>query len=221
MHRQRPRPIFIVFSIIILFFGLTAFYAKRANNDAKNILFFGDSLTAGYGLDPSEAFPALVQKKLDSLKLNFKVINAGLSGETSAGGLRRINWVLQNKVDILVLELGANDGLRGISLDDTEQNLQKIINAARKKYPSVRLVVAGMKVPPNLGPEYSKQFETIFQELAQKNEAALIPFLLEGVGGVPELNLRDRIHPNTEGHKRVAENVWQVLQALVKNDKVE
>ena len=120
-----------------------------------------------------------------------------------------------------MLELGANDGLRGISLDDTEQNLQKIINAARKKYPSVRLVVAGMKVPPNLGPEYSKQFETIFQELAQKNEAALIPFLLEGVGGVPELNLRDRIHPNTEGHKRVAENVWQVLQALVKNDKVE
>lgn len=181
----------------------------------KAILFLGNSLTAGLGLDPGEAFPALIQQKIDSLKWNFEAINAGLSGETSSGGLRRINWLLRRKIDLLVLELGANDGLRGIPLDLTRQNLQAIIDRTREKYPAVKIVIAGMEVPPNLGDEYTRQFRSIFRELAKQNNAALIPFLLEGVAGVKELNLPDGIHPNARGQQIVARNVWKVLKPLL------
>lgn len=183
------------------------------NSQPKTILIFGNSLTAGYGLDPLQAFPALLQEKIDSLGWPFKVVNAGLSGETTAGGLRRIEWMLRSNIDILILELGANDGLRGISLQDTEKNLQAIIDKTHKIYPKMKIILAGMQVPPNLGPEYTARFQKIYPELAEKNDAALIPFLLEGVGGIPDLNLPDRIHPNEQGHKIVAENVWKVLKA--------
>lgn len=194
------------------FKGGTIDSSKRA---PATILFFGNSLTAGYGLEPSQAFPALIQKKIDALKLSYQVINAGLSGETSAGGLRRIDWLLKRKIDILVLELGANDGLRGIPLNDTRKNLQEIIARAKKKYPQAHVVIAGMMVPPNLGKTYTEQFRKLFIDLAQENKAALIPFLLDGVGGVPELNLPDGIHPTAKGHEKVTENVWRVLRPLL------
>jgi acyl-CoA thioesterase-1 len=190
--------------------------AKKATN-GKTILFLGNSLSAGYGLDPELAFPALVQQKIDSLKWNFHVINAGLSGETSSGGLRRVDWLLQRRVDILVLELGGNDGLRGITLDLTKTNLQTIIDRVKAKYPAAKIVIAGMQVPPNLGQEYTTQFRTLYSDLAKKNNALLIPFLLEGVGGVPQLNLPDGIHPTAEGHRIVAKNVWKTLMPLLKS----
>ena len=182
----------------------------------KVILFFGDSLTAGYGIELEEAFPALIQQRLDSLALNYTVINSGLSGETTAGGLNRINWVLNQKVDVFVLELGANDGLRGIPLDQTKSNLQAIIDYVKEKNADTKIVLAGMQIPPNMGPEYTQEFRTIFPELAQENEIPLIPFLLDGVAGIPELNLEDGIHPTPEGHKIVTENVWNVLNKVVK-----
>ncbi len=189
--------------------------SSKTKSSPKTILFFGNSLTAGFGLDPSQAFPAVIQQKLDTLKLPYQVINAGLSGETSAGGLRRIDWLLNRKIKVLVLELGANDGLRGIALGDTRRNLQEIITRTKKKNPQAQIVLAGMMVPPNLGVEYRQQFQRLFPELAKQNRAALIPFLLDGVGGVPELNLPDGIHPTAEGHKKVAENVWKVLRPLL------
>lgn len=182
----------------------------------KTILFLGNSLSAGYGLDPELAFPALIQQKIDSLKWNFRVVNAGLSGETSAGGLRRVDWLLKNRVDIFVLELGGNDGLRGIALDLTKKNLQAIIDRVKAKYPAAKIVIAGMQVPPNLGQEYAAQFRALYAGLAKTNNAFLIPFLLEGVGGDPKLNLPDGIHPTAAGHRLVAKNVWKVLLPLLK-----
>lgn len=182
----------------------------------KTILFFGNSLTAGYGIDPSEAFPALIQNKIDSLKLNYKVINAGVSGETSASGNSRVDWILRQPVDIFILELGGNDGLRGIPLSETEKNLQAIIDKVKAKYPEAKLVLAGMQIPPNMGQQYAGEFKKIYPELAVKNHIALIPFLLQGVGGDPKLNQRDGIHPTAEGDKIVAENVWNVLKDFCK-----
>ena len=178
----------------------------------RTILFFGNSITAGYGVDPSEAFPALIQNKIDSLKLNYKVINAGVSGETSAGGNGRVAWILRQPVDIFVLELGGNDGLRGIPLTETKKNLQSIIDKVKAKYPEVRLVLAGMQIPPNMGEQYTTTFKNIYPELATKNNTALIPFILQGVGGEAKFNQPDRIHPTPEGHKILAENVWSVLK---------
>jgi len=185
------------------------------NQDQKNILFFGTSLTAGMGLDPSEAFPALIQNKIDSLKLPYKVINGGLSGETSAGGKGRIDWLLKQPVSIFVLELGANDGLRGLPVAQTIKNLQDIVDRVKAKYPDAKLVLAGMQVPPNMGAKYAADFKNIFPVLAQKNEMKLIPFLLDKVGGVPKLNQADGIHPTAEGDKILAENVWVVLKDLL------
>lgn len=182
------------------------------NNDTKTILFFGNSLTAGMGLDPNVAFPALIQLKIDSLSLNYQVINSGLSGETTASGKNRLNWVLNQQVDIFVLELGANDGLRGISLDETEKNLQLIIDRVKAHNPQVVIVLSGMQIPPNLGIEYTKRFQLIFPELAKRNDIPLIPFLLKDVAGNKDLNQPDGIHPTKEGHIIVAENVWEVLK---------
>ncbi|HEY8400543.1 MAG TPA: arylesterase [Cytophagaceae bacterium] len=181
----------------------------------KTIVFFGNSLTAGYGLDPQQSFPSLIQKKIDSLGLKYKVVNAGVSGETTAGGKSRVNWVLNQPVDIFVLELGANDGLRGLPLKETKQNLVDIIHTVKNKYPDAQIVLAGMQVPPNMGPEYAKQFSQLYQDIAREEQVHLISFLLEGVAGEPELNLDDRIHPNVEGQKIVADNVWDVLEKVL------
>jgi acyl-CoA thioesterase-1 len=181
----------------------------------KTIVFFGNSLTAGYGVDLSEAYPSLIQKKIDSLKLDYKVVNAGLSGETSAGGVTRVTWVLKQKVDIFVLELGANDGLRGIMVPETKKNLQQIIDTVRKVSPETKIVLVGMQIPPSMGAKYTAEFQKMYQEVADKNKVALIPFLLEGVAGHPELNLPDGIHPTAEGYKIVAENVWKVMKGML------
>ncbi len=182
---------------------------------SKSILFFGDSLTAGMGLDPNDAFPALIQQKLDSLSLSYDVINAGLSGETTASGKNRLDWVLKQDVDIFVLELGANDGLRGIPLDETRKNLQAIIDAVKTKNPDTAIVLAGMQIPPNMGQEYTSEFRNIFPKLAEKNNIQLIPFLLKDVGGISRLNQPDGIHPTPQGHKIVANTVWETLKPLV------
>src|SRR5271157_1948860 len=178
----------------------------------KTILVLGDSLSAGYGVDPDQAWPALLQKKIDASGLKFKVLNAGVSGDTSADGLQRVDWLLRRKADVLLLELGGNDGLRGVPVASTRTNLQAILDRVRQKYPAIKLVIAGMKMPPNMGFEYVDAFNKIYPDLATKNHAALIPFLLEGVAGKPDLNLPDGIHPAPDGHKIVAENVWAVLR---------
>lgn len=186
-----------------------------AKPSMKTILFFGNSLTAGYGLDPSEAFPALIQQKIDSLGLPYKVVNAGNSGETSAGGKNRIDWLLRQKPDVFVLELGANDGLRGIPVKETRKNLQAIIDKVKGRYPDTRLVLLGMEMPPSMGQQYAAEFRQIFRELAAENQMAFVPFLLEGVGGVRQLNLSDGIHPTAQGHKILAQNVWEVLEGVL------
>lgn len=202
----------LVSMMIVLFVGLTGSFAEGVG---KTVLILGDSLTAGYGLDPAQSYPSVIQEKIRESGLKWQVVNAGVSGDTSAGGLRRIDWLLKRDVDILVLELGANDGLRGIQLDVTKSNLQQIIDRTRKAHPAVRIVIVGMMVPPNLGPDYSNGFRNLFVELAEENQAGLIPFLLEGVAGKPELNLSDGIHPTAEGHRIIADTVWETLLPLL------
>jgi len=183
----------------------------------KTVLFFGDSLTAGYGLDDpaTDAYPSVIQKKIAQEGFSYKVVNAGNSGETSAGGRGRIDWVLKQKVDVFVLELGANDGLRGIPVAETTRNLQAIIDRVKAKYPNAKMVMAGMQIPPSMGVAYAKQFRDVFPKLAVKNDMLLIPFLLEGVGGNAKLNQADGIHPTAEGAKIVAGNVWSILKGVL------
>ena len=181
----------------------------------KLIMFYGNSLTAGYGLDPGEDFPSLIRNRIDSLGLDYEVVNSGLSGETSSGGLERIDWVLRQDVDIFMLELGANDMLRGQDVKATEENLRMILQRVKEKNSSTKIIIAGMQAPPNMGPEYVKFFNGIFPKLAKEFDAALIPFFLEGVAGEESLNLPDRKHPNVEGQKIVRENVWEVLENLL------
>jgi acyl-CoA thioesterase I len=199
--------------VALLFICFLTATSVAAQN--KTILFFGDSITAGYGLDPEDAFPAVIQQKVDSLGLSYRVINAGLSGETSAGGLRRVDWVLQQHVDVFVLELGGNDGLRGIDPASTKENLQGIIDKVNQTYPDVTIVLTGMEAPPNMGQNYTDRFRSIYDELADENGLLYLPFILEGVAGDPELNLPDGIHPTEEGHKILARNVWKVLEPLL------
>jgi acyl-CoA thioesterase-1 len=182
----------------------------------KTIVFFGNSLTAGYGLDdPNLAFSGLIQKRIDSLGMNYKVINAGVSGETTSGGSSRIDWLLKQPLDVFVLELGGNDGLRGIPVSETRKNLQTILDKVKAKYPEAKLVLAGMQIPPNMGQKYASEFKAVYAEIADKNNITLIPFLLEGVGGNAKLNLPDGIHPTAEGHKILAENVWVRIKDLL------
>ncbi len=183
--------------------------------ETRTIVFFGDSLTAGYGLDQEAAFPALIQQRIDEAGLPWRVVNAGLSGETTSGGLRRLDWILRQRVDIFVLELGGNDGLRGIPTGTSRVNLLAMIERVREKYPQARIVLAGMQVPTNMGPDYGEAFAAMYPAVAKESGATLIPFLLEGVGGIPRLNLPDGIHPTEEGHRIVAENVWKVLFPLL------
>ncbi len=183
---------------------------------SRTIVFLGTSLTAGLGLDPSQSYPALIQRYLDSLRLGYTAVNAGVSGETSAGALRRLDWVLRQPPAILVIETGANDGLRGLELDSTRANIEEIIVRARRADPGVRIVLAGMQVPPNLGPAYAARFRALFPQIAVRQRVTFIPFLLAGVGGVDSLNQADGIHPNGKGERIVAANVWRVLEPLVR-----
>lgn len=179
----------------------------------KVILFFGDSLTAGYGLaDEGQSFPSLIQDRIDSLSMEYTVVNAGLSGETTSGGLNRIDWILKQDIDIFVLELGANDMLRGLDVNETSKNLKAIMEKVKTKNPEVQFIIAGMIAPPNMGQEYGAAFAKIFKNLSKEYNAGLIPFLLDNVGGIPDLNLPDGKHPNSEGQKIVRENVWAVLK---------
>ncbi|MDX1636418.1 MAG: arylesterase [Balneolaceae bacterium] len=204
--------------IRLLFVSLLVPLALPANGQQrqKQVLFFGDSITAGMGVNKSQAYPALIQQRIDSLGWNFEVRNGGLSGETSAGGLRRIDWMLRQPVDVFILELGGNDGLRGIEVRATKQNLQKIIDKVREKYPDARIVLAGMQVPPNLGQQYTSDFRQMYQDLARSNNLPFIPFILEGAALDPDLMQSDDIHPNAEGHKVVADNVWEVLKPVLR-----
>lgn len=179
------------------------------------LLFLGDSLTAGFGLTPEEAYPALVEEALRAEGKRIEVINGGLSGETSAGGQRRVDWVLRRPVDVLVLALGANDGLRGLDPAQTEENLQALIDRARDLQPGIRILLAGMLAPPNMGPAYQEAFAAIYPELAARNGLPLIPFLLEDVAGRPELNQADGIHPNRAGHERIARTVLESLRPML------
>jgi acyl-CoA thioesterase-1 len=193
-----------------------ALSAQDDRNANKRILILGDSITAGYGLDPQEAYPALLQEKIDAAKLPYTVKNAGISGDTTAGGLRRIDWALGAEgADVLVIALGGNDGLRGISTGQTEENLAGIIDKARAKNPAMKVVVAGMEMSSNMGVEYTAGFKAVFPKVAAEKKAALIDFLLAGVGGDEKLNQPDRIHPTAEGQRLVAENVWKTLKALL------
>lgn len=190
--------------------------AEAENKVLENvILCFGNSLTEGYGLKPEEAYPALLQEKIDSSGFNYQVVNAGISGETTAGGKNRLSWVLKENVKVFILELGPNDGLRGIDLTSTKANLQSIIDTVKTKLPNAKIVIAGMQIPPNIGIDYTNEFKEIFPDLADSNKVELIPFLLEGVAGDPALNQKDGIHPTAEGTKIVIENVWKVVEPLL------
>ena len=221
MNRQTCFPIALWVALCLGLLSWRMCAAETVSNTSgtlpadKSLVVLGDSLSAGFGVDLSEAWPARIQEKIREAGLPWKLVNAGLSGDTSAGGLRRLDWILRRPVDALLLELGSNDGLRGLPLEATRTNLQTVIERTRAKYPKVRIVLAGMKMPENLGEAYTRQFETLYRDLAATNKVALIPFLLDGVGGRAELNLPDQIHPNVEGHRRVATNVWKVLQPVL------
>jgi acyl-CoA thioesterase-1 len=179
-------------------------------------LFVGTSLTAGYGLDdPELAYPGLIQKKLEAEGLRYRVVNAGVSGETSAGALQRIDWLLRQPVAVLVLETGANDGLRGQDPELTRANIRKLLERARAQRPQPKLLLVGMRTLTNYGKDYGRRFESIYPELAKESGAVLVPFLLEGVGGVPGLNQPDGVHPTAEGQRRMADTVWAVLRPLL------
>jgi len=195
--------------------GALIFFLCTAVAPAKTIVFLGDSLTAGYGVGKDRAYPALIAERIRQAHLPYDVINAGVSGDTSADGLRRTEWVLQQKVDVLVIALGANDGLRGLPTNVLEGNLQAIIDKAKAKNPQTRIIVAGMRMPPNLGADYEAKFQRVFNAVAQKNHALLIPFLLADVGGRRDLNQPDSIHPTEAGQKVIAETVWQTLKPLL------
>jgi acyl-CoA thioesterase-1 len=180
------------------------------------VLFVGTSLTAGFGLDPEQAYPALIQKKIDSAGLDYRVVNAGVSGETSAGALRRVDWLLRQPVSVLVLETGANDGLRGLPPDSLRANIQAMLDRAQRLRTPPKVVLVGMRVPPNYGRAYSRKFQSVYPELARANQVSLVPFLLEGVGGVSALNQLDGVHPTVEGQRKMAETVWRVLEPLLR-----
>lgn len=204
------------FSLLAYLFVGLSIWSIQLDQNRKTIIFFGDSITAGYGLSMEEAYPNLIQKRIDSLGLNYEVINAGLSGEASAGGLDRIDWILKGKPYIFVLELGGNDGLRGLSIEETEANLKAMIDKVRAANSNTKILLAGMQIPPNLGQEYTKAFRNVFPKVAKDKNVELIPFLLENVGGDTQLNQSDGIHPNTAGHKIVAETVWGYLGKYLK-----
>ena len=206
-------------ALALCFFSAATFgqaAEPAATPRAKTVVFLGDSLTAGFGVQPNEAFPALIGEKVRAAGLPFEIQNAGLSGDTSAGALRRTDWLLQRPIDVFVIELGGNDGLRGLPVKALKANLQAIIDKAKSKNSSVKIVIAGMQIPPNLGADYAADFQRVYADLAQENNAVLIPFLLEGVGGNRDLNQPDLIHPTAAGHRVIAELVWRALEPVLR-----
>lgn len=202
----------------VLMAGLALFIVTMANAadpERKTIFVVGDSLAAGHGVELEQAFPALLQQRINEKQLPYEVVNAGVSGDTTAGGVRRLPWLLRRPMDMLVLELGGNDGLRGITPKETKANLEKMIDLAREKNPAVQIIVAGMQMPQNMGEDYTREYREVFPTVAKAKQTKLIPFLLEGVGGKADLNLPDRIHPNPDGHKIIADTVWTVLEPLL------
>lgn len=190
--------------------------ADPAPTRAARVVVLGDSISAGYGLSPDEAYPALLGELARKAGLDVEVVNAGVGGDTSAGGLRRVEWALTWKADVLVIALGGNDGLRGLRPADMEKNLQGIVDKAKAKWPEIRIVLAGMQMPGNMGPGYTRDFSAVFPRVAEANKAALVPFLLDGVGGDPRLNQPDRIHPTAEGQEIIARTVWEVLEPVLR-----
>jgi acyl-CoA thioesterase-1 len=190
--------------------------AGAVAGERGRVVFLGTSLTAGLGLDPEQAYPALIQRRIDSAGLPFEAVNAGVSGETSAGARRRIDWVLRQPVSVLVIETGANDGLRGLDVDSLRSNIQAIIADARRLSPPPAIILLGMRAPPNMGFGYTRRFRDVYRDLAEENELPLVPFLLEGVAGVGSLNQGDMIHPTAEGQQRMAELVWEVLEPVLR-----
>lgn len=198
--------------------GVSTATAQNANGGKKRLVVLGDSITAGYGLDggTTEAYPALIQKKIDAAGLAYSIVNAGVSGDTTAGGLRRVDWALgKDGADILLVALGGNDGLRGIPPEQTEKNLRGIIAKARTKNPEMKIIIAGMQMPDNMGPDYTTAFKAVFPKVAEAEKVVLIPFLLDGVAGDPKLNQDDRIHPTAEGQKIIAGKVWEHLKGML------
>jgi acyl-CoA thioesterase-1 len=220
------RPFSVFLSILAILAGCgTSSESKKQNSTdiektdtkiaQKTILFFGNSLTAGYGIEQEDSFAGLTQARLDSLQIDYRVINGGLSGETTAGGLSRLDWFLEDEPTIFVLELGGNDGLRGIIPSESKKNLLGIIEKVQTKYPETKIILAGMQIPPNMGQEYTDEFKKIYPQIATEKNVTLIPFLLEGVAGNPNLNLPDGIHPTEAGHKIVSETIWIYLKELI------
>ncbi len=213
MARKIPVLAFLMFGIV---FSMEDRELSADEPSERTILFFGDSLTAGYGVDYDQSYPIVLQNLLNEQDLAWKVIPSGVSGETSAGGLRRVDWILRRPIDVFVLALGGNDGLRGIDLTETRKNLIATADRVKKKYPEAQIVIAGMRMPPNLGKSYTEQFEKLYPSVAESLGATLVPFLLEGVGGNPELNQRDGIHPNPEGHRRIAKHLLESLAPMLR-----
>lgn len=207
---------FVIAALVVPAFAQPAPLAADAAVGEKLIVFLGDSLSAGLGVESSEAFPAVIAQRIRAEHLPFQIENAGVSGDTTAGGLRRIDWLLQRKIDVLLIELGANDGLRGLQLTEVKKNLQAIMTKARAKNPAVKILLAGMQIPPNMGADYASKFRQIYGDVAKQNDAALIPFLLDGVGGHVDLNQPDMIHPTAEGHRIVADVVWKTLEPILR-----
>ena len=200
---------------VFLLFLLAATCGFGSEPERKTIVVLGDSIAAGYGVELAEAFPGLLQERIDRKNLPYEIVNAGVSGDTTASGVRRMPWLLRRKMDVLLIELGGNDGLRGIAPEETRSNLEKIIDLAREKNPAVRIVLAGMQMPQNMGEDYTSKFRDVFPTVAKEKKTRLIPFVLEGVGGTAEFNQEDRIHPNPAGHRIVADNIWVVLEPML------
>jgi acyl-CoA thioesterase I len=214
MRRTRTSHALSLPAVLILVWSIAVDAALPSASDTRpRIVAFGDSLTAGLGVQAGESYPAQLQRRLDDLKYPYRVINAGVSGDTTAGGLRRVPWILKNEPELVILELGANDGLRGLSVDQTKSNLRQIVTQLKEAGAAV--VLAGMKLPPNYGEDYTTRFEAIYPALAQEYHLPLIPFFLEGVGGASSLNQADGIHPTKEGYEIVVEQVLKVLKAVL------
>ena len=214
--RKKLSAVLLAATAGLVFAGNTA----KANDTKKRIVILGDSITAGYGLDLSQAYPSLIQQKLAQAKLPFIIVNAGVSGDTTAGGLRRVAWALSKGADVLIIALGGNDGLRGISPNETKKNLLGIVKKARLKYPAIKTIIAGMQMPDNMGSEFTERFKKLFPQIATASNSYLIPFLIEGVGGDENLNQADGIHPTAEGQKVVAQNVWKILLPLITKKEI-
>ncbi len=214
MRRAKTPHLISLTAMMMLLWPIAVDAASPSASDTRpRIVAFGDSLTAGLGVQADESYPAQLQRRLDDLKYPYRVINAGVSGDTTAGGLRRVPWILNNKPELVILELGANDGLRGLSIDQTKNNLGQIVKQLREAGAAV--VLAGMKLPPNYGEDYTTRFEAIYPALAQEYHLPLIPFFLEGVGGASSLNQADGIHPTKEGYEIVVEQVLKVLKTVL------